>query len=114
MLTNSKTMVWLYLVLLSLVCGNNMIVIPSNEEQKGLVDCFSNDMKLYTHVDSVTKQIMPVMCCICDGIPTCPNWHDFVSINHFVKLCSASALHKAHVKDFYSANVLSCYTVNDE
>lgn len=90
-----------------------MIELPSPKQQEALVNAFSSDLQSYTYVDLVSKQIVPVICSVCDSIATTPHWFSMVSVKHFAKLCEAGALHKSRVKDIYSNEIISCYTVDD-
>ena len=90
-----------------------MIVLPSEQEKKGLVDKFSSDLKTYCYTDKITEQIHPVICCVCDSIAKSPNWYEMVPIDCFAKLCGHSNLQKSRVCSLYPDQLLMCYTVRD-
>ena len=90
-----------------------MINLPSEEQKKNLVDKFSQDLKTYSYVDSETKEIRPVVCCVCDSIAKEPNWYDMVPIDHFSRLCYHSNMQKDRVSSIYPKDLIECYTVED-
>ena len=81
----------LYLLIFALACLVllEMLDVPSASVVKKIAQNFLQDLESFTHVDSNTGVIHPVICAICDGMPTEPQWGEWVEISNFRKLCKA-------------------------
>ena len=121
---SSKVLVCLglFFLLRSSPCSHNFrnimwLHIPTAEEKGKVVDGFVGDLSSYTHSSSsvpvdgtVGLQLHPVVCCVCDGIPSGPNWSTWVSIPRLAKLCKSNNLFKSRVASFYPEGVVEGYT----
>ncbi len=87
-----------------------LLELPSEARKAAIAEAFANDLQSYTHSQSSPNTLSPVVCSICDGIPTCPNWAEWVDIMEFKKLCDISKLHKRHLPDVYNSSLISSYT----
>jgi hypothetical protein len=58
--------------------------------------------------------LRPVICCVCDGIPSDSYWHEMITVNHLSQLCNTGMLHKCHVSEFYPTALVEQYTAPHE
>jgi hypothetical protein len=75
-----------------------MLDVPSATVVKKISQNFLHDLESFTYVDSVTGVIHPVICAICDGMPTEPQWGDWVQLSYFRKLCKGCKLEWKHLQ----------------
>ncbi len=87
--------------------------IPTSEDINRIVKSFVLDLKSFTVTDEVSKQIKPVICSICDSIPTKAQWSTFVHINEFINLCHYGKLRKDDSPKVYTAELRNQYTARD-
>lgn len=107
------------LFLLPWVCGGywfgffEMLDIPSPAVVKKIAKEFLHDLESFTYVDPATSVIHPLICAICDGMPTEPHWGEWVEISLFRRFCKGCKLEKKHLlsakegdEDVYPAALL--------
>ena len=75
-----------------------MLDTPSAAAIKKIAKDFLSDLESFTHVDSSTGIIHPVVCSVCDGIPTEPHWGQWVQISQFAELCKGCKLEHKHLQ----------------
>ncbi len=77
--------------------------LPTSQDINRIEKSFVLDLKSFTVTDEVSKQIKPVICSICDSIPTKAQWSTFVHINEFIKLCHDGNLRTDDALNLYTA-----------
>jgi len=75
-----------------------MLTVPTEEQKLGMVNAFMEDLESHTLVNENGESV-PVVCSVCDGMPTCPQWHTFVDVKVFSKWCKHANLKKKTVKE---------------
>ena len=66
--------------------------LPTKEDTNRIAKAFWLDLESFTITDKVTKQIQPVICCVCNSIPTKAQWSTTVEIRKFITLCDRAKL----------------------
>ena len=58
-------------------------------------------------------ELKPVVCCVCDGTPTEPQWAEWIDLSSFTNLCHAAHLHKTRLleRGVYKEELINSYTV---
>jgi hypothetical protein len=87
--------------------------IPTEAESNKLVKDFALDLKSFTVIDEESKLIQPVICSICDSIPTKAQWSTSVHIDDFIELCHSGKLDKDESPKSYSQELRNQYTAKD-
>ena len=90
------------------------LAIPTNEDANRIAKAFLLDLESFTVIDEVTKQIKPVICSICDSIPTRAQWSTFVKMDEFIKLCKSAKLWKSDSLKIYGDEIRNQYTAKDD
>ena len=90
------------------------LALPTEEDTNRIIKAFSSDLESFTVTDEVTKQIKPVICCVCDSIPTRAQWSTLVDINEFMKLCEKGKLRKSDSLKIYGDEIQNQYTAKDD
>jgi len=88
--------------------------IPTKEDINRITKAFVFDLESFTVIDEVSKQIRPVICCICDSIPTKSQWSTFVHIDEFINLCGHAKLRKDDSVKLYSQELRNQYTAENQ
>lgn len=109
-----------YIVCSVLLCAI-MLNVPTAARTKQIAQDFLKDLESFTYVDQASDTIHPIVCSICDGIPTQPQWSKWVPLETFQKLCKKCQLHRHHLEpseqgdeSIYPAPLLEQYKVNHE
>jgi hypothetical protein len=84
--------------------------VPNNEDVNRIAKAFMLDLKTFTVTDEVSKEIKPVICSICDSIPTKAQWSTFVHIDQFIELCDRGNLRKQDSVKSYTIELRNQYT----
>ena len=87
--------------------------IPTKEDTNRITKAFLLDLESFTITDEVTKQIKPVICCVCDSIPTKAQWSTVVDIHKFITLCDRAKLRKSDSSKIYGDQLRNQYTAKD-
>jgi hypothetical protein len=90
-----------------------LIELPTQGDVDRITDNFLSDLKTFTITDVVSKEIKPVICCVCDSIPTKAEWYSFVGLTDFVKLCRGSRLRKSDCLTSYCIELQNEYTAKE-
>jgi uncharacterized CHY-type Zn-finger protein len=91
-----------------------LLPIPSEEETSCIAKAFLSDLKSFTVTDEDTKHISPVICSVCDSMPTESKWYETVDLHEFIDLCEKGKLRKTDALKLYSEDLLNQYTAKDE
>jgi hypothetical protein len=91
-----------------------MLPIPSAEDTKRIAKAFLSDLESFTINDDVTKKLIPIICSVCDSMPTKPEWSRAIDINKFIKLCERGKLRKTDSVEPYSEELRNQYTAKDK
>jgi hypothetical protein len=89
--------------------------VPSPEKKDTIAKAFVRDLESFTVYDKATKCFRPVICCVCDSIPTEPNWSCYVPIPDAVLLFRNCKMEASHVEQQYRSEILlRQYSVDQE
>jgi hypothetical protein len=91
-----------------------VLKIPSKEDVDRITKSFLSDLKSFTFQDAVTKELKPVICSVCDSIPSESQWSTLVDLNEFVKLCTMCKLQKQFSLEAYEDELKNQYTAKDD
>ena len=89
-----------------------MLAVPTSKHSRGICQRFLSDLASFSHVDHVADVLKPVVCSVCDGAPTCPQWFDWVPLKRFREMTTRANMQKVHLSTIYSELLLSHYTVD--
>jgi hypothetical protein len=94
-----------------------LLKIPSEDEVDRITKSFLLDLKSFTFVHAVTKEIKPIICSVCDSMPSESQWSTLVGLHEFKKLCKECKLGKEHALKSYGnarEGLQNQYTAKDE
>jgi hypothetical protein len=91
-----------------------LLTLPTNSDLKRITKNFVEDLQLFMITDYATKQIRPVICCVCDSIPTESQWYSYVGLDEFIKLCNHNKLKKTDAPKIYPKALKDQYTSSNE
>ena len=91
-----------------------LLTIPTETEVKQIAKDFLDDLQSFTVTDMSTNEIRPVICCVCDSIPTESQWSTFVNVKEFKRLCERAKIRKTDAYTGYSETLRIQYTAKDE
>ena len=92
----------------------SLLAIPTSEDVDRITKAFLLDLESFTVTDEITKQIKPVICSICDSIPTESQWSILVDLKEFIKLCESCKIRKTDSPMAYGEELRNQYTANDD
>jgi hypothetical protein len=87
--------------------------IPTDEDIDRIAKAFVSDLSSFTVTDEELGHILPVICCICDSIPTKAQWNTYINIEEFIKLRHHGKLRKDDSVKSYSQELRNQYTAKD-
>jgi hypothetical protein len=90
-----------------------LLPIPSVEDTNRIAKAFLSDLESFSVTDVLTKELLPVICGVCDSMPTESDWSSFVCIYDFIKLCGKGKLRKSDSVELYSEELQNQYTAKD-
>lgn len=90
-----------------------MLKIPSEKEVDQITKSFLLDLQSFTFQDGVTKQIRPIICSVCDAMPSESQWSTLVDLHEFIKLCKNCKLEKTNSLKVYGNDLINQYTAKD-
>ena len=93
--------------------NNSELKIPSQSEKDVLTTAFMKDMESFTVYDNNSNTFRPVVCCVCDSIPTKPNWNCFVGISIAADLFLKSNMMSSLLEGVYPEILLQQYVINN-
>ena len=88
-----------------------MLAVPSAGQTRNIAKKFLVDLESFSFRDDISNVLKPVVCSVCDGLPTCPGWFDWVSVGSFHKMIVRAKMHKKNLEGIYPELMLSHYTV---
>jgi len=68
--------------------------IPTLEDINRITKAFISDMQSFTIEDKTTNEIKPIICSVCDSMPTEAQWSTFVKIDKFKRLLKKCKIRK--------------------
>lgn len=87
-----------------------LLKLPSAARKEEIIWNFTSDLSTLSFADQESSQLEPVVCCVCDGIPTGPDWACWVGVERLRFLCATSHLDKSRVSEFYRPDLVASYT----
>ena len=91
-----------------------LLKIPTDTQVKELTKDFLDNLQSFTVTDKLTNEIKPVICCVCDSMPTESQWSTYVHVHDFKRYCERAKLHEDYSYTEYSKMLQMQYTANDE
>jgi hypothetical protein len=91
----------------------SLLRLPTAKDISRITKSFLEDSQSFTITDKRTNEINPIICCVCDSIPTEAQWHTFVFIDDFIRLCTKGKLCKTDSLELYSQSLKDQYTAKD-
>ena len=89
--------------------------LPSQAEKGAITKAFVEDLESFTVFDKTTNSFLPVICCVCDSIPSEPNWSRYVPIRNAVQLFRKCKMEASRVEQLYNSELLiKQYSVDHE
>jgi uncharacterized CHY-type Zn-finger protein len=85
-----------------------LLAIPTELEAKHLIDGFNRDMATYTVLDG--SDVRPIICAVCDSIPTCPQWATTCNVKDLAALLEGCNMQRRLLGELYPPNLLNQYT----
>ena len=89
----------------------NDLQIPSRAEKQKIMNAFVKDLESFTLFEKGTNTFHPVICCVCDSIPSQPNWSCYVKVATAMKLFEISNMEISFLQDVYPSKLLEQYSV---
>ena len=91
-----------------------MLAIPTPQQTRKIAREFAKDLESFTFVDECTQSFQPIVCCICEGLPTSPQWSEWVPLPTFKKLCKSCGLARDNLEkeQVYPNGLLEDYKGN--
>ena len=86
--------------------------IPSTLEINAITHDFTQDLSSYTVYNKRTNSYHPVICCVCDSTPKCPQWSCFVPIKVAVRLFQKNRMESKRLEHLYPLVLLEQYSVS--
>jgi hypothetical protein len=86
------------------------LTIPTEENIKRITNAFISDMESFTIQDKTTNEIIPIICSVCDSMPTEAQWSTFVHIDKFKYLLEKGKIGRNHSLKYYKKELVSQYT----
>jgi tRNA A37 threonylcarbamoyladenosine synthetase subunit TsaC/SUA5/YrdC len=78
-----------------------LVAIPTTADVYRITKAFLTDLESFTFQDELSKEFKPIICSICDSMPTKAQWSTFVDIDEFTKLCTKGKLQKTDSPEKY-------------
>jgi hypothetical protein len=88
----------------------SMLAIPSAARRETIVKEFLVDLESYTLRDEANKTLHPISCCVCDGIPTKPQWSCMIHVERLRELAFAANMEKTNIRGVYPDALVDQYT----
>ena len=90
-----------------------LLAIPTTADVNRISKAFLTDLESFTVRDDVTNEFKPIICSVCDSMPTKAQWSTFVDIAEFKKLCSKGNLRKTDSPKTYPMELRNQYSAKD-
>ena len=89
-----------------------LLAIPTTADVNPIQKAFLTDLESFTFQDEVSNKLKPIICSICDSMPTKAQWSTFVNINEFTKLCTKDKIQKTDSPEKYPMELRNQFTTN--
>jgi hypothetical protein len=90
------------------------LTIPTAEDIDRITKGFLYDMQSFTIEDKRTNEIKPIICSVCDSMPTEAQWSTFVELDKFKTLLLKCKIGKEHSLKSYKEEIKSQYTAKHD
>ena len=87
-----------------------MLAVPSTVRTGELVKHFLADLESFSFVHEGENVLKPILCAVCDGMPTHPDWFVWVPVSELKKKLSKTKMQKKHFSDVCSETLLNQHT----
>ena len=91
--------------------ADNVLQLPSKAQKDKLATAFMKGLESYTIFDKTSNMFCPVVCCVCDSIPTKPHWSCFVDVRTAADLFEKSNMHSSLLETIYPKELLNQYSL---
>jgi hypothetical protein len=87
----------------------NVLRIPTQWEKNQLARSFVKDLESFSIYDEETNEFRPVICCVCDSVPSGPDWWCLVDVKEAAKLFKRCNLDRSILTGIYPEGLLQQY-----
>ena len=84
----------------------SFLKIPNPSEKEAILQRFVDDLESFTVYDNKTNTFRPTICCVCDSIPSNPDWSCFVPVKEAKKLFQHSNMESKHFQELQCPEML--------
>ena len=91
--------------------ADNGLKLPSQRKKDMLGTAFMKDLESYTVFDKKSNTFLPVICCVCDSVPTKANWSCFVDVSIAADLFKKSNMQSSLLRTIYPKTLLKQYSI---
>ena len=92
----------------------SLLEVPTREKKDELIRAFLKDEESYTVFDDSSGRFLPVICCVCDSIPTKPDWSTTIHVIKLKKLLEQCKLNQSELTNYYPPKLLDQYTARHD
>jgi uncharacterized CHY-type Zn-finger protein len=90
------------------------LTIPTSVDIDRITKAFIYDMQSFTIEDERTNEIKPIICSVCDSMPTEAQWSTFVDLEKFKLLLLKCKIGKKDSLKYYKEEIKSQYTAKHD
>ena len=94
--------------------ATDVLRVPSMEEIENITQSFVKDLKSFSYLDERSNTFKPIVCCVCDSIPSESNWSCMVAVSKAVKLFSKCNMEIAKQSRLYPQQLLEQYSISTQ
>jgi hypothetical protein len=86
------------------------ILLPSETEEKGIIEAINASLKSFCYHDPHTNALRPIICCVCDAIASSEHWANFVPVSDAKTLFRRANMMKSNLPGGYPSDLIDQYT----
>lgn len=98
----------LYTIDINTTMTNMKLTLPTKHENQKIMKAFMNDLKSFSYKNDKGIEC-PIICAVCDGIPKCANWFEWINIEKLKRLCSKYGMTHNDMKPYYPNELIEQY-----
>ena len=92
----------------------DVLRVPSMEEIDNITQSFVKDLESFSYLDERSNTFKPIVCCVCDAIPSESNWSCMVAVSKAAKFFSKCNMEIAKQSRLYPKQLLEQYSISTE
>jgi hypothetical protein len=94
--------------------AGGVLEVPTEDMKKKMVRAFLADEESFTIFDEASGVFRPVICCVCDSIPTKPQWSTTIHVKKLKSLLRKCKMEQSELAGYYPPSLLRQYTAAHE